>query len=124
VRTFVDEGPAMASLLYEAAVRGIAPEYAHRLLAAFGDAPKHEGQSMMDQTSASVIRPSPVVEPLSEREVEVLALIAQGLSNREIADRLILAPSTVKVHTRNIYGKLDVHSRIQAVTRARELGML
>ncbi len=64
------------------------------------------------------------VEPLSERELEVLRLIAEGLTNREIAARLALALSTVKVHTRNIYGKLDVHSRVQAVARARDLALL
>jgi LuxR family maltose regulon positive regulatory protein len=133
VRTFVDEGPSMASLLHEAAARGIAPNYARRLLATFGDTTK-------DESAASVLRPfgglpsaalgtgragpSSFVETLSEREREVLQLIAEGFTNREIADRLFLALSTVKVHTRNIYGKLGVHSRTQAVTRARELGLL
>jgi LuxR family maltose regulon positive regulatory protein len=65
-----------------------------------------------------------MIELLSGRELEVLGLIAGGLSNREIAERLFLALSTVKVHTRNIYGKLNVHNRTQAVTRARELGLL
>jgi LuxR family maltose regulon positive regulatory protein len=64
------------------------------------------------------------IEPLSEREREVLALIAEGLTNREIAQRLHLALSTVKVHTYHIYGKLNVHSRTQAVARARVLGLL
>jgi LuxR family maltose regulon positive regulatory protein len=117
VRTFVDEGPPMARLLAEAADRGIAPNYAGWLLAAFGD-------RMKDEPAASVLRPSFTVENLSERELEVLQLIAEGLSNREIAERLFLALSTVKVHTRNIYGKLGVHSRVQAVTRARKLGLL
>jgi LuxR family maltose regulon positive regulatory protein len=124
VRTFVDEDPAMASLLYEAAVRGIAPDYARRLLAAFGDPPKDEGRKMKEQTAASVIHPSPVVEPLSERELEVLGLIAQGFSNREIAERLCLALNTVKVHTRNIYGKLGVHNRTQAVAKTQRLNLL
>ena len=61
-------------------------------------------------------------EPLSEREMEVLQLIADGLTNQEIATRLFLTLNTVKVHTRNIYGKLDAHSRTQAVARARALG--
>jgi LuxR family maltose regulon positive regulatory protein len=65
-----------------------------------------------------------MVEPLSEREREVLGLIAEGLSNREIAQRLFIAASTVKVHTYNIYGKLGVHSRTQAVAKARALGVL
>lgn len=66
----------------------------------------------------------PLVEPLSERELEVLALIAEGLSNREVGDRLAIAPGTVKKHADNIYGKLGVHSRLRAVSRARELGLL
>jgi LuxR family maltose regulon positive regulatory protein len=117
VRTFVDEGPPMARLLAEAADRGIVPDYARRLLAAFEDKAK-------DEPTASVRRPSSIIEPLSGRELEVLHLIAEGLSNREIAERLFLALSTVKVHTRNIYGKLGVHSRTQAVTRAQELDLL
>jgi LuxR family maltose regulon positive regulatory protein len=117
VRIFVDEGPTMAGLLHQAAARGIAPDYSRLLLAAFEETTK-------DESKASVHRPSSIVEPLSDRETEVLGLIAQGLTNREIAERLFLAVSTVKVHTRNIYGKLGVHSRTQAVTQARELGLL
>jgi LuxR family maltose regulon positive regulatory protein len=64
------------------------------------------------------------MEPLSDREVEVLQLIAEGLTNREIAQDLVLSPNTVKVHTYNIYGKLGVHNRTQAVARARVLGIL
>ena len=66
----------------------------------------------------------PLVEPLSEREVEVLRLIAAGLSNQEIAGRLIIAPGTVKRHINNIYGKLGVQSRTQAVACGREVGLL
>ena len=65
-----------------------------------------------------------MVEPLSERELEVLQLIADGLTNPEIATRLFLSLNTVKVHTRNIYGKLDAHNRTRAVVRARALGIL
>jgi LuxR family maltose regulon positive regulatory protein len=67
---------------------------------------------------------SALVEPLSRRELEILQLIAQGLSNREIGERLFLALNTVKGHNRNIFGKLDVHRRTEAVARARELGLL
>ena len=67
---------------------------------------------------------SPLVEPLSTRELEVLQLIEQGLSNQEIADKLTLAPSTVKTHINNIYGKLGVQTRVQAIKQARELGLL
>jgi ATP/maltotriose-dependent transcriptional regulator MalT len=65
-----------------------------------------------------------LVEPLSAREMEVLYLIATGLSNREIADRLVIATGTVKRHNNNIFGKLGVRSRTQAVARGRDLGLL
>jgi LuxR family maltose regulon positive regulatory protein len=65
-----------------------------------------------------------LIEPLSERELEVLQLISEGLTNRDIASRLFLSLNTVKVHTRNIYGKLDIHNRTQAVAKARTLGIL
>jgi LuxR family maltose regulon positive regulatory protein len=64
------------------------------------------------------------VEPLSARELEILGLIAEGMSNREIADRLVIAEDTVKTHTKAIHGKLGVQRRTQAVARARELGLL
>ena len=64
------------------------------------------------------------VEPLSERELEVLQLIAKGLTNQEIASKLFLSLNTVKVHNRNIYGKLSAHHRAEAVARARALGIL
>ena len=65
-----------------------------------------------------------LVEPLSKRELEVLALIAEGLSNQEIADHLVISLSTVKGHTTNIYGKLGTHRRTQAAAKAKELGLL
>jgi LuxR family maltose regulon positive regulatory protein len=117
IRIFVDEGPPMARLLYEVLARGIAPEYARRLLAAF---PMPEA----DQDGPQDTPESDLIEPLSERELEVLQLIAGGLTNPEIASRLFLSPHTVKTHAHNIYGKLGVHNRTQAVTRARALGIL
>jgi LuxR family maltose regulon positive regulatory protein len=115
VHLFIEKGAPMAQLLYQAAARGIKPEYAGKLLAAF---PTSEAPEPFRET------PGKMVEPLSEREIEVLELIAQGLSNREIAQKLFLSVSTVKVHTYNIYGKLGVHSRTQAVAKARALGVL
>jgi LuxR family maltose regulon positive regulatory protein len=117
VRTFVDEGIPMARLLYKAVARGIRPDYAGKLLAAF---PDREARPV----APSKISKSEILEPLSERELEVLQLITEGLTNPEIAARLYLSTNTVKAHTRNIYGKLDVHSRTQAVARARALGVL
>jgi LuxR family maltose regulon positive regulatory protein len=119
IRIFVDEGPPMARLLYEALAREIAPDYIRRLLAAFSDAETEQS----DATESQVLEAN-LVEPLSDREIEVLHLIAEGLTNQEIAARLYLSLNTVKVHTRNIYGKLDAHNRTQAVTRARVLGIL
>ena len=119
VRIFLDEGPPMARLLYQAVERGIAPAYAGRLLAAFPAAEPRQA----DLSKAWDVE-GEMVEPLSEREHEVLELIAEGLSNREVAQRLFISPRTVKRHTSNIYGKLGVHSRTQAVARARLVGIL
>ena len=110
-------------------------DYAIRLLAHF-DAEPHViaaaqgiASSAGDPSTSYVmspIRPSgqALVEPLSERELEVLRLVADGLSNREIADALILAVGTVKAHVHNIYGKLGVQSRTQAIARAMKLDLL
>jgi LuxR family maltose regulon positive regulatory protein len=119
VRSFVDEGSPMASLLYKALSRGVAPDYVRRLLAAFPVDEPEQNDSLQTQATKSEL-----VEPLSEREIEVLQLIAEGLTNQEIASRLYLSLNTVKVHTRNIYGKLGVNNRTQAVARARSLGIL
>jgi LuxR family maltose regulon positive regulatory protein len=132
VRVFLDEGAPMARLLSSAVERRIAPNYARRLLAAFEDTTQEkvlvpsppEPPTTEATDTSSAFHPSSFVEPLSHREIEVLQLIAEGLSNREIAARLYLTLNTVKVHTRNIYGKLGVHSRIEAVTRAQALGIL
>jgi LuxR family maltose regulon positive regulatory protein len=119
IRILMDEGPPMARLLSEALSRGIAPDYVRRLLAAFPGA-----ESEKTGPSKSQSPESDLVEPLSEREIEVLQLVAEGLTNPEIAARLYLSLNTVKVHTRNIYGKLGVNNRTGAVTRGRALGIL
>jgi LuxR family maltose regulon positive regulatory protein len=126
IRIFVDEGAPMARLLEQLHRRGVAVDYITEILAAFEttDDGSQTTQTALDP-SCVVGRPSSaLVEPLSERELEVLQLIAAGLTNPEIAARLYLALNTVKAHTRNIYGKLDVHSRTQAVARSQELGLL
>ncbi len=119
VRIFVDEGLPMARLLYEALSRGIAPDYVHRLLAAFPAAEPEQAAPSKKQAPKSEL-----VEPLSERELQVLQLLAQGLTNPEIASQLFLALNTIKAHARSIYGKLGVNNRTQAAARARALGIL
>jgi LuxR family maltose regulon positive regulatory protein len=115
VRIFLDEGPPMARLLYQAAARGTAPQYVGKLLAAF---------PAEDPAAATWQAAGEMVEPLTARELEVLHLVAQGLSNQEVAGRLFLSLTTVKWHTHNIYGKLAVKNRTQAVAKARALGLL
>jgi LuxR family maltose regulon positive regulatory protein len=118
VRSFFDLGKPMQELLSLSVERQALDEphlraYASELLSHFGtDAPINSSQ--LDA----------LIEPLTERELEVLRLIAQGLSNNEISERLFLALSTVKGHTQIIFEKLDVQRRTEAVARARELGLL
>jgi ATP/maltotriose-dependent transcriptional regulator MalT len=118
VRSFVDEGSPMAVLLEEAAKHGIAPNYVRQLLAAF------EAEKQQSENTSYPPPAQPLIEPLSPRELEVLHLIAQGLSNQEISERLFLALGTVKGHNQQIFGKLQVQRRTEAVARARELGLL
>jgi LuxR family maltose regulon positive regulatory protein len=118
IRIFVDEGIPMARLLSEVAARGIMPDYVGTLLAVFeSEEHKSEYRSYLPPAQS-------LTEPLSQRELEVLQLIAQGLSNREIGGRLFLALDTVKGHNRKIFGKLQVRRRTEAIARARELGLL
>jgi LuxR family maltose regulon positive regulatory protein len=118
IRLFVDEGPLMAQLLREAASRGIRPDYIVRVLAAF------EGEMNDERPPVSVPGSSFLLEPLSQRELEILKLIAQGFSNREIGERLFLALDTIKGHNRKIFDKLEVQSRTEAIARAHELGLI
>jgi len=119
IRLFVDEGRPMAQLLSNAAAQGMTPDSIGKLLVAC----EAEGQKSEDASSS---RPAaqPLIEPLSRRELEVLHLMAQGLSNQEICERLFLALDTVKGHNRKIFGKLQVQRRTEAVARAHELGLL
>jgi LuxR family maltose regulon positive regulatory protein len=112
-RVFVDQGEALEPLLREAAQKGCCPAYAVRLLSAI---------EMESDHLPSMAQP--LVEPLSEREMQVLQLVASGRSNQEIADELVIALGTVKRHVYNIFGKLNVRSRTQCTARARELKLL
>jgi LuxR family transcriptional regulator, maltose regulon positive regulatory protein len=111
VRIFADEGPPMASLLRAAAKQRIAPSYVRRLLAAVN--------KTKDGTPAS----QGLIEPLSERELDVLRLLGTDLGGPDIARKLVVSLNTVRTHTKNIYAKLGVNNRRAAVRRARELDL-
>jgi LuxR family maltose regulon positive regulatory protein len=117
IRLFVDEGEPMLVLLRQAYVRGIVPDYVATLLSAFGE------QHALDLPTPSPLEGS-LVEPLTERERDVLRLLLEGASNREIARRLVVSVNTVKRHVYNLCGKLGVQSRTQAIARARTLNLL
>ena len=126
VRTFLDMGQPLFELLTQlesqgatipqksSAIKRITGDYVRGLIKAF----QQEGEIQTKEKSQAL------VSPLTERELEVLGWLAEGLSNKAIADRLVVAPSTVKQHLKNIYGKLDAHNRTQAVSRGRELELL
>jgi LuxR family transcriptional regulator, maltose regulon positive regulatory protein len=118
-QVFYEAGEPAAQLLYQAIAKGNAPLYAKKILDLFT-----ENQHSAVVTGKGKDGSESLVEPLSEREQEVLTLIAAGLSNREIAFRLHISLSTVKGHTASIYGKLGVNSRTQAITRGNYLGIL
>ena len=129
-RTFVDEGETMRPLLARLAprLRSQDPEeedlhrFLREVLVAF---PAGEtGTAKNGGQEAQAVRAAELIEPLTERELEVLALLAEGLTNQQIADRLYIARGTVKAHAASIYGKLAVHNRTEAAARARELDLI
>ena len=124
LRTFVDEGPSMAALLYQALAQDILPEYVRRLLAIFPaeDALPHSTRGQVAAPSAASAE-MPLIERLSEREVEVLQLMASGASNQEIAESLVIAITTAKKHVSNIIRKLGADNRTQAAAKGRNLGL-
>src|SRR6266508_1726576 len=117
LRTFIDEGPAMAALLHRALSRGVTTEYTSMVLAAFPSVNQETHPSSSSVTFG-------FNEPLSERELEVLRLLATGSSNEEIARELSIALTTARKHVSNIIRKLGVNNRTQAVSRGRDLGLL
>ncbi|XGV97577.1 MAG: LuxR C-terminal-related transcriptional regulator [Leptolyngbya sp. BL-A-14] len=120
-RLFLDEGKPMAELLQLAVSKKIHPDEAKRLLRIFDSV--HEKLTIANQPLIEPLSDA-LIEPLSERELEVLQYLATGMSNQAIADQLFVSLAAVKWHARNIYGKLDVNNRTQAVARARELRLL
>jgi LuxR family maltose regulon positive regulatory protein len=120
VRLFVDEGQPMAELLQLAISQNIAPDYANNLLAAFPELVLSTIPIDKDLTANTQI----LVEPLSQREIEVLGLMAEGYKYKEIAKRLVVSINTVRHHTRNLYGKLEANNRAQAIGKAKELNIL
>ena len=121
LRIFLDEGSSMAELIREANARGITPNYTGRLLSAFEA--ERKGLDVETPPTASPASAS-LIEPLSQRELELLRLFKTELSGPEIAQELVIALSTVRTHTKSIYSKLNVNSRREAVKRAIELGLI
>ena len=115
-RTIVISGPKLLPLLHQARTAGIMPELIDQLLSAIKQGSKKQ--------SIQAITTSGLVESLSEREMDVLRLLAQGCTDKKIAESLVIARETVHKHLKNIYGKLDVHSRTEAIARSRELSLL
>jgi len=109
-RIFLDEGEPMAKLLFQAKARRICSEYSSELLSELGEA-----------TTTELPTTQLLIEPLTLRELEVLRLIEAGNSNQDIADKLVISIPTVKRHLSNIYAKLGVESRTQAVSLGKEL---
>jgi LuxR family maltose regulon positive regulatory protein len=135
------QGPRLTRLLIDAQQQSLASAYLTHVLTELALLPEgeHESPAARDQVDLDAPRGAPrpsemsapehtaqaeLVDPLSERELEVLRLLAQGLTLAEVAERLYLSPHTIKAHTQNIYAKLEVHGRIEAVNRARALGLI
>ncbi len=127
VRPFVELGPEMASLLKCLNAReNIAAEYISQLLDAFKDEEPGAAPDVSAHDTPTHLSPhnQALLDPLTKRETEILTLLAQRLTNREIAEKLFIAPGTVKLHTIKIYRKLGAHSRREAVAKAGEIGLL
>jgi LuxR family maltose regulon positive regulatory protein len=126
IRMFLDEGSPMVQLLHAAAARRIMPNYTGKLLAGFeAEGRMSAGESPLpDWRGQSSPVSQPLIEPLSQRELEVLRLFKTDLSGPEIARELMIALSTVRTHTKSIYSKLNVKNRRAAVQRAAELDLI
>jgi LuxR family maltose regulon positive regulatory protein len=119
-RVFIDRGAPMRQLLEEASRRQISVRQVRRLLMAFAVEEKGLATMAAQRTPAAQV----LTDPLTERERQVLALMIEGLTNKEIADRLVISNNTVRTHIKNVYGKLGVRNRVEAAARSRELNLL
>ncbi len=118
IRTFVDEGRLLKPLLEKAWSRGVTPDYTRKLLDII------ETEEHQRQARTAVVTPHSPQGLLSERELEILRLVESGLSNRQIAGRLTISLGTAKTHVHNVFEKLDVKTRTQAISRAKELKLI
>ena len=114
----------MAELLAQLKTKGVSVAYIEKLLTAIG-----ESESASEDVGVRVVAPprmvqQALIEPLTNREHDILELLARRWQNKEIADKLCVSPETVKSHLKNIYQKLDAPNRIKAVAKARQLGLL
>ena len=136
LRIFLDMGWTIHELLEQAAAdfrkaksdtlkqAPVGTGYERAILEAFQKEQVIQSSAVTKGVAGLTSESSTPSEVLTARELEVLRLLAEGISNKEIASRMVVAPSTVKQHLKNIYGKLDVHSRVQAVQRGQELGLV
>ena len=132
IRPFLDLGAPMIDLLKQLHKQNVAEDYIGRILTAFKHDEPHAAQEVPSRQVASGPNATPVpdyqgsllVEDLTQRELDVIVCLAEGLSNKEIGSKLFLSALTVKKHLYNIYQKLDAHSRTVALNKARELGIL
>jgi LuxR family maltose regulon positive regulatory protein len=126
IRPFLDLGPKMADLLNRLGKQNIAVKYVGKLLSAFrterADAIRTASDDQSEMTLST--SPPPLGDSLTNRELDILELLSQRMSNKEIAEKLFLSPKTVKAHLYNIYQKLNVGTRRQAVEKANALGLL
>jgi LuxR family maltose regulon positive regulatory protein len=120
IRTYVDLGPKMARLLRQTVDRGFETDYVYQILAAFAKPPQINGMQRPELATTN----EHLLEPLTRRESQVLVYLGKWLSDKEIAQELVISPRTVKKHTSNIYAKLGVKNRMQAVEKAKDLNLL
>jgi len=124
ITIYTNECSAVEQALALASDPTIPDTYLQKLSSALGIHPEESNQQIELPGAAALEGNKQLLEPLSQRELEVLRLIDQGLANKEIAQKLSLAPATVKAHIRNLYGKIDAKSRTEALSKARNLGLI